>query len=85
MIGDILFTIAALGFTYSSIPQMLKLYKVRDSTGISYSRHKILFVCIVITIAACIYTQVWFATAMNFVQLIFMVIMMWQIKKYRRN
>ena len=83
MIGDILFTIAALGFTYSSIPQMIKLRRIKDSTGISYSRHKILFVCILITIGACIYTQVWFATIMNAVQLIFMVIMMWQIKEYR--
>jgi uncharacterized protein with PQ loop repeat len=85
MLGDILFTLAALGFTYSSVPQMLKLCKVKDSTGISYTRHKILFACIVITIIACIHTHLWLSTVMNAVQLGFMIILMYQIKKYRRK
>ena len=85
MLGDILFTLAALGFTYSSVPQILKLYKIKNSTGISYSRHKILLICIVITIIACVHTKLWLSTIMNSVQLIFVVVMMWQIKRYRKK
>lgn len=84
MLGDILFTIAALGFTYSSIPQILKLRRVKDSTGISYARHKILFACIVVTIIACIHTHLWLSTVMNAAQLSFIIILMYQVKKYRR-
>jgi uncharacterized protein with PQ loop repeat len=85
MLGDILFTIAALGFTYSSIPQILKLHRVKNSTGISYTRHKILFACIVITVIACVHTHLWLSTAMNTAQLGFIIILMYQIKRYRRK
>lgn len=85
MLGDILFTLAALGFTYSSVPQIFKLRRVQDSTGISYTRHKILFACIVITIVACVHTQLWLSTVMNSVQLGFLIILMYQIKKYRKT
>jgi len=85
MIGDILFTLAAIGFTYSAVPQILKLHRVKNSIGISYKRHKILFACIVITIIACIYTELWLSTAMNSFQLLCVIILMHQIKKYRRR
>lgn len=84
MIGDILFTLAALGFTYSAVPQILKLYRIKNSTGISFKRHKILFACIVTTIVACIHTNLWLSTIMNSIQLAFVIILMYQIKKYRR-
>ena len=85
MLGDILFTLAAIGFTYSAVPQILKLYKVKNSIGISYARHKILLVCIIVTIIACIYTKLWLSTAMNSIQLVCVIILMCQIKKYRRE
>ena len=84
MIGDILFTLAAIGFTYSAVPQILKLRRVKNSIGISYRRHKILLVCIIVTIIACIYTKLWLSTAMNSIQLVCVIILMYQIKKYRR-
>ena len=84
MTGDILFTLAAIGFTYSAIPQILKLRRVKNSTGISYKRHKILLACVIITIVACVYTELWLSTAMNLFQLVCVIILMWQIKKYRR-
>ena len=83
MIGDILFTLAALGFTYSAVPQILKLHRVKNSVGISFKRHKILFACIVVTIIACVHTELWLSTIMNSVQLAFVIILMWQIKRYR--
>ena len=84
MIGDILFTLAALGFTYSAIPQIIKLYKVKNSIGISYARHRIVLACVIITIIACVHTKLWLSTAMNIIQLIFVLVLMWQIKYYRR-
>ena len=84
MLGDILFTLAAIGFTYSAVPQILKLHRVKNSFGISYTRHKILFVCVGITIIACIHTKLWLSTAMNIFQLTCIIILMYQIKKYRK-
>jgi len=84
MITDILFTLAALGFTYSAIPQILKLRKVKDSTGVSLTRTRILVICIVITIIACILGNLLFSTIMNCIQLGFILTVMKQIKKYRR-
>ena len=83
MIGDILFTLAAIGFTYSAIPQILKLRRVKNSIGMSYTRHKILLACVIVTIVACVYTKLWLSTAMNSFQLLCIVILMYQIKKYR--
>lgn len=84
MLPDILFTLAALGFTYSVIPQMLKLKRVKDSTGVSLTRTRIIVACIVITIIACVLSNLLFSTVMNCIQLGFILIVMKQIKKYRR-
>jgi len=84
MIGDILFTLAAIGFTYSAVPQILKLHRVKNSLSVSYQRHKIILACVIVSIAACIYTELWLSTAMNTVQLACVLILMYQIKKYRR-
>ena len=84
MLGDILFTLAAIGFTYSAVPQIIKLYKVKNSVDISYARHRIVLACVIITIIACVHTKLWLSTAMNIIQLIFVLVLMWQIKYYRR-
>lgn len=85
MITDILFTLAALGFTYSAVPQILKLRRTKNSIGLSLTRNKIILVCIILTIIACVMSELLLSTIMNCIQLVFVIVVIYQIKKYRRQ
>jgi len=84
MIADILLTIAAFGFTFSVIPQMTLLYHKKRSEEVSFVRNVLLAGCVVITIIANMILQTWFAMIMNSVQLILCIVLLAQIKYYRR-
>jgi len=75
---DILFTIAAFGFTYSAVPQILKLYRTKQVVGISLLRQFLIFACVEITIAACLLSNLVFSMVMNIIQLIFVTTMILQ-------
>lgn len=85
MIADILLTIAAFGFTFSVIPQMTLLYKKKRSEEVSFVRNVLLAMCVALTIYANMILQTWFAMIMNSIQLILCIVLLAQIKYYRRQ
>jgi len=84
MIADILLTIAAFGFTFSIIPQLQLLYKIKKSDEVSLERNFIIFICVIMTIIADTIIHAWFATIMNSIQFVLCVVVMLQIWYYRR-
>lgn len=82
---DLLFTIAAFGFTSSILPQIILIYKTKDVGGISLLRNYIMFTALEITIVACILSNLIFSTIMNTVQLVLMVIIIIMVLVYKKK
>lgn len=83
-IVDILFTIAAFGFTLSAIPQIIKLYKTKTANDVSLTRNQMIWSMLSITILGCIIGNLLFSIIMNTIQIILVTIMIFQIKRYRK-
>lgn len=83
MIEDLLLSISATGFTLSAIPQILLLFKTKNSANVSLLRSSIILGCLVLTVVASASLELWMTVLINGIQLWFVLALIILILKYR--
>ena len=80
---DYIFTIAALMFGYSLVPQLIKNHKIRSAEQISWQLIILSLIGVILSAIACYTLKLFFTAGMNCIQILCWATMIYQKLHYK--